>query len=56
MVNDSAERGVQLFQNFNKVLTNKEDEKQFLLQVVEANRKAISSKSLKKDVLRSILK
>ncbi|GBM72676.1 hypothetical protein AVEN_213175-1 [Araneus ventricosus] len=45
VVNDTAERGVKLFQEFN---TKGEEEKQFLLQVVEANRKAVPSKSTRK--------
>lgn len=35
VVNDTAERGVALMQNFNNILTKNEDQKQFLLQVVE---------------------
>ena len=34
-VNDSAEHGVALIKNFNSVLTKNEEQKQFLLQVVE---------------------
>ena len=34
VVNDRAERGVALIQEFNKRLTKKEDELQFLLQIV----------------------
>jgi len=34
-VNDIAERGVSLISSFNSVLTNQEEQKQFLLQVVE---------------------
>ena len=40
VVNDTAERGVKLFEEYNSLLTNDEEEKQFILQVVEANRKA----------------
>jgi len=35
VVNDCAERGVALMQNYNSILTKNEDQKQFLLQVVE---------------------
>jgi len=38
VVNDTAERGVALCQAFNGVLTNQEDQKQFLLQLVEKHR------------------
>jgi hypothetical protein len=38
VVNDAAERGVALIQTFNGILTNQEEEKQFLLQVVEKHR------------------
>lgn len=39
VVNDAAERGVALIQSFNAVLTNQEDQKQYLLQLVEKHRK-----------------
>jgi hypothetical protein len=35
VVNDAAERGVALIQTFNAILTNQEEQKQYLLQVVE---------------------
>lgn len=38
VVNDIAERGVKFIQDYNRILTNDEDEKQWLLQVVEAYR------------------
>ena len=38
VINDAAERGISLIQNFNSVLTNQEEQKQFLLQVVEKHR------------------
>lgn len=38
VVNDAAERGVSLIQNFNSVITNQEEQKQYLLQVVERHR------------------
>lgn len=39
VVNDHAERGVKMFQDFNKILTRNEESKQFLLQVVAGYRK-----------------
>jgi len=50
VVNDTAERGVKLFEEYNTLLTKDEEEKQFLLQVVEANRKAVSTDATKKSV------
>lgn len=38
VVNDAAERGISLIQSFNSVLTNQEEQKQYLLQVVEKHR------------------
>jgi hypothetical protein len=38
VVNDSAERGVALMQSYNNILTKNEDQKQYLLQVVEQHR------------------
>lgn len=38
VVNDAAERGVALIQEFNGVLTIHEEQKQFLLQVIEKHR------------------
>jgi len=37
VVDDAAECGVSLIQNFNSVITNKEEQKQYLLQVVESH-------------------
>lgn len=54
VVNDIAERGVKLFEEFNKLLTNDEDEKQLLLQVVEANRKWVPTKTTKQAVVDSL--
>ena len=48
VVNDTAERGVKLFEEFNQLLTKDEEEKQFLLQVVESNRKAVPTDITKK--------
>ena len=42
VVNDVAERGVALIQNFNGPLTKHEEQKQYLLQVVEDHRKKFS--------------
>ncbi|XP_044596697.1 uncharacterized protein LOC123273359 [Cotesia glomerata] len=39
VVNDLAERGVALIQDFNNCLTRNEEQKQYLLQVVEEHRK-----------------
>ena len=39
MVNDRAERGVALTQDYNKLLTKDEEQKQALLQIVAAHRK-----------------
>lgn len=38
VVNDAAERGVKLIQDFNESLTNDEEQKQFLLQVIQEHR------------------
>lgn len=43
VVNDTAERGVKFIQDFNRILTNDEEEKQLLLQVVEAYRQKYPS-------------
>ena len=50
VVNDRAERGVALTQNFSKKLTKDEEELQFLLQVVTEHRK-LFPKSRKSTVL-----
>ena len=39
VTNDAAERGVALIQSYNNILTIHEDQKQYLLQVVEEHRK-----------------
>jgi len=46
VVNDTAERGVKLFEEYNQIITRDEEEKQLLLQVVEANRKAIPTEMI----------
>jgi len=51
VVNDTAERGVKLFEDFNTLLTKDEQEKQFVLQIVEANRKAVPTEATKKAVI-----
>jgi hypothetical protein len=43
VVNDLAERGVALIQEFNSSITRNEEQKQFLLQVVEDHRKTFSA-------------
>lgn len=48
VVNDTAERGVKLFEDYNTILTKNEEEKQFILQVVEHNRKIVSTETSKK--------
>lgn len=45
VVNDLAERCVSLMSEFNNSITSNEDQKQYLLQVVEQHRNLISSKS-----------
>lgn len=50
VVNDRAERGVALIQDFNKKLTKGEDQLQFLLQVVNDHRKRFPN-SLKKTIV-----
>lgn len=54
VVNDIAERGVKLFEEFNKLLTNDEEEKQLLLQAVEANRKWVPTQTTKQAVVDSL--
>ena len=38
VVNDTAGRGVALIENYNSALTNQEEQKQYLLQIVENHR------------------
>ena len=38
VVNDTAERSVKLIHEYNSILTNDEDQKQYWLQVVHAHR------------------
>jgi hypothetical protein len=35
MVNDAAEQGISFLTNFNSVLTDQEEQKQYLLQVIK---------------------
>ena len=50
VVNDLAERGVALIQQYNNCLTRSEEQKQYLLQVIEEHRKKFPSVS-KKDIV-----
>lgn len=43
VVNDAAERGVALIQEFNSSITRSEEQKQFLLQVIENHRREFVS-------------
>ncbi|GBP30652.1 hypothetical protein EVAR_76197_1 [Eumeta japonica] len=56
VVNDTAERGVKLFEDYNTILTKNEDEKQFLLHVVEENRKIVSTETSKKELTNIVFK
>ena len=47
VVNDSAERGVKLMQDFNSIITNDEDQKQFHLHTVNAHRRQFPDSSRK---------
>ena len=42
---------MKLFEDFNQLLTNDEEEKQLLLQVVEANRKTVPTQTTKKSAI-----
>ena len=55
IVNDTAERAVKLFEEYNTLLTNVEEEKQLLLQVVEANRKAVPTQITKKSAVQALM-
>jgi len=39
VANDNAERGVALIEEYNKIITKKETQKQYLLQVVQDHRR-----------------
>lgn len=43
VVNDLAERGVALIQQFNSLITRDEEQKQYLLQIVEKHRQTFST-------------
>ena len=45
VVNDIAERGVKLIEDYNKILTNDEQQKQYLLQVVSSFQKKLKDKN-----------
>lgn len=49
VVNDPAERGVKLIEDYNQLLTKDEEDLQFLLQVVSEYRKKFKSHA-KKDL------
>lgn len=51
VVNDIAERGVKLCEEYNKVFTKNEAENQRVLQVVELNRKAVKTDCTKAELL-----
>ena len=53
VVNDTAERGVALIQEFNADLTRNEEQKQYLLQVVAGHRE-LSPDSKKSTVVAGI--
>ena len=55
VVNDTAKRGVKLFEEYNSLLTNDEEEKQLIVQVVEANRKAVPAEIRKKSSIAAML-
>jgi len=47
VVNDLAKRGVALIEQYNSILTKDEEQKQFLLQVVEEHRRRFPDSSKK---------
>ena len=54
VVNDTAERTVILFEDFNQLLTNDEEKKQLLLQVVEAHCKTVPTQTTKKSAIHAL--
>ena len=52
VVNDPAERAIKLITDYAVALTNNEEEKQCLLQVVESHRKLVPN--IKKEELKNI--
>ena len=55
VVNDTAERGVKLIQDYNLILTKDEEQKQFLLQVVQEHRRLYPDAS-KKTIVAGLIK
>ena len=55
VVNDMTEREVKLFEEYNRLITNDEEENQLLFQVVEANRKQIPTHVTKQAVVAAIM-
>ena len=51
VVNDISERGVKLITYYNKILTNDEEQKQYLLQVISTYRKSFPKKIKKPSLL-----
>ena len=47
-------RGVKLLEEYNQIITRDEEEKQLLVQVVEANRKAIPTETTKKAAVAAV--
>lgn len=43
VVNDNAERGVKFMKNYNRILTNDEEQRQFIMQIVETYKKKFPS-------------
>jgi hypothetical protein len=56
VVNDTVERGVRLFHEFNNLLTHDEEEKQLILQVVEANNSYRDSKEERDQRYKAVMK
>ena len=56
VVNDTTERGVKLFEEFNRIITNDEEEKQYLLRVMEANQKAVQTQTTKKSAIEAVFR
>lgn len=56
VVNDTAEGAINLITRFNKKVTNSEDEKQMVLQVVEAHQKLFPTRASKKQIMQNSYK
>jgi len=54
VVNDTAERTLKLFELYNQLLTNDEEEKQLLLQVVKAHRKTVPTQTTEKSAIHAL--